>query len=151
MAAYTSLHSPWLLRITHPNITKQLHVSSSSSFRGPFLPNAVKAASKSLENLPHLGNLSINDRAVLVTRPNCTVLFRLVLVRFGLVWFLALFSKPQTEPRGSVRDFSEPEPNSGGTVPHRFGSVFRRFKPFETEYPHNFKISTKFLKFRKIL
>ena len=37
MAAYTSLHSPWLLRITCPNITKQLHVSSPSSFRGPEL------------------------------------------------------------------------------------------------------------------
>ena len=34
MAAYTSLHSPWLLRITCPNTTKLLHVGSSCSFRG---------------------------------------------------------------------------------------------------------------------
>ena len=44
MAAYTSLHSPWLLRITHPNTTKLLHVSSSCSFRGPDFASNSKSA-----------------------------------------------------------------------------------------------------------
>lgn len=44
----------------------------SSFLKKQLLPNAVKVASKSLQNLPHLANPSINNWAVLITRLNCT-------------------------------------------------------------------------------
>ena len=51
MAAYIYLHTPWLLRITRPNITKQLHVGSSSSFRGPSA--LTKKKKKKSTSAPH--------------------------------------------------------------------------------------------------